>query len=50
MDHSINAVAERPRWGAVRQRLSKGIFMNNLVYIVGAIVIVVAILGFLGLR
>jgi hypothetical protein len=55
---------ERPRWegySAVGERIAlvmridpliqtKGIFMNNIVYIVGAIVIIVAVLSFLGLR
>lgn len=29
---------------------TKGILMNNIVYIVGAIVIIVAVLSFFGLR
>jgi small-conductance mechanosensitive channel len=29
---------------------SRGLFMNNIIYIVGLIVVVLAILSFLGLR
>jgi hypothetical protein len=37
--------------GCVQQRLvAKGIRMNNIIYIVGVIVIVLLILGWLGLR
>ena len=35
---------------SIPQCRTKGKFMNSIVYIVGAIVIVVAILSFLGLR
>jgi hypothetical protein len=32
------------------QQLTKGNLMNNIVYIVGAIVIIIAVLSFFGLR
>jgi small-conductance mechanosensitive channel len=36
--------------GSRRSISSRGLFMNNIIYIVGLIVIVLAILSFLGLR
>jgi hypothetical protein len=33
-----------------RGRCSQGVFMNNIIYLVGLIVVVLAILSFLGLR
>jgi small-conductance mechanosensitive channel len=35
---------------ACRPAQSRGLFMNNIIYIVGLIVVVLAILSFLGLR
>jgi hypothetical protein len=40
--------ARRPR--VYFQTHAKGNFMNNIVYIVGAIVIIIALLSFFGLR
>jgi hypothetical protein len=40
--------------GAVLRRapspFSKGMFMNNIIYIIGLIVVIIAILSFFGLR
>jgi hypothetical protein len=36
--------------GAARRDPDKGHRMNNIIWLVGAVVIVIAILGFLGLR
>jgi small-conductance mechanosensitive channel len=36
--------------GHLRPAQSRGLFMNNIIYIVGLIVVVLAILSFLGLR
>jgi small-conductance mechanosensitive channel len=33
-----------------RPAQSRGLFMNNIIYIIGLIVVVLAILSFLGLR
>jgi len=38
------------RFGSLTHTHAKGNLMNGIVYIVGAIVIIVAVLGFLGLR
>jgi hypothetical protein len=40
----------QPGAGPLNTRHQDGHTMNNIVYIVGAVVIVIAILGFLGLR
>jgi small-conductance mechanosensitive channel len=48
-------VLSRDMWrifhaGRTRPAQSRGHFMNNIIYIVGLIVVVLAILSFLGLR
>jgi hypothetical protein len=44
------ALVERTKLGRVPWEAFPGIFMNNIIYIIGLVVVVVAVLGFFGLR
>jgi hypothetical protein len=41
---------ERPLWFAVELRQQRSSAVNNIIYIVGLVVVVIAVLSFFGLR